>query len=430
MSGLRLRHLVDIGPRPSKRLAPFDEVSFAPMEAIKDGIGGLRETSSRPYAELASGSYNYFEDGDILVAKVTPCFENGKKALAFGLTNGVGFATSEVHVLRPKQGRIDPRFLLYLASSANFVAEGAASMTGAGGLRRVAEAAILNHRPKVTDLQAQREIVDFLDDGISRIDDLIQRKSAFVALSNRQWSAFLDSKILGGAETVKAAPPGWRATRLKYLTNPMRPIMYGIVLPGPNQPDGPMIVKGGDVKPDRLHPDTLCRTTTEIEAGYKRSRLKADDLVISIRGGIGDVEIVPKEIEGANLTQDAARIAPGRDVHGPWLRYALLAPTVFYPLEAKSMGAAVRGINIFDLKRVVVPTPPRNTQEAISADLQKQEHLLDTLKVKVRNHASRLRDYRIALITAAVTGQIDVATYSKRGTTDRVLDRIEAEMEG
>ena len=83
--------------------------------------------------------------------------------------------------------------------------------------------------------------------------------------------------------------------------------MYGIVLPGPNVDEGVMIVKGGDVKPKRLAPEILCKTTAEIEKGYARSRLRAGDLVIAIRGGIGDIEIVPPEIEGANLTQDAAK---------------------------------------------------------------------------------------------------------------------------
>jgi type I restriction enzyme S subunit len=204
--------------------------------------------------------------------------------------------------------------------------------------------------------------------------------------------------------------------------------MYGIVLPGPNVDEGVMIVKGGDVKPKRLTPETLCKTTTEIERGYARSRLRAGDLVIAIRGGIGDIEIVPPEIEGANLTQDAARIAPRRDVFNVWLRYALQAPSVFAPLEAKTLGAAVRGINIFDLKRVRVPAPPLDEQHVIAGRLLIKEAQIGALRESIRTHAENLREFRSALITAAVTGQIDVATWGKSGTTDRRLDDIEAEM--
>jgi len=425
---LRLRHLIKLGPRPKMVLPDDLEVSFAPMDSIKDGLGGLSALETKPAAEVASGSYNYFEDGDVLLAKVTPCFENGKKALASELENGIGFATSEVHVIRPKPGRIVPSFLLYLLSSEKFRAEGMASMTGAGGLRRVGELSILNHRLAVTDLPTQQTIADFLDRETARIDLLIEKKQRFREMANERWRAALNHVVFPHSPDWGRLPDGWRKVQLKYLTDPKRPIMYGIVLPGPNMEEGPMIVKGGDVKPGRLHPDRLCRTTHEIEASYVRSRLRCGDLVISIRGGIGDIEIVPPEIDGANLTQDAARIAPRQAVDREWLRYALLSSAVFHPLESRSLGAAVRGINIFDLKRVFIPEPPTTQQTEIARKLASMENRLTELRELVKTHADRLREFRAALITAAVTGQIDPETWSRRGTTDRRLDQIEAEM--
>lgn len=86
-----------------------------------------------------------------------------------------------------------------------------------------------------------------------------------------------------------------------------------------NVDDGVPIVKGGDVSPERLRLDFLNRTTREIEAGYVRSRLRGGDLVYAILGSIGEVAMVPEEIEGANLTQDAARVAYTGDVHERWL---------------------------------------------------------------------------------------------------------------
>ena len=135
---MRLRHLVTIGPRPpiGTELHPDADVTFVPMEAIADGLGGLDISQTRPFSEVVSGSYNYFAEGDLLLAKVTPCFENGKKALAQSLSNGIGYATSEVHVIRPGVDRIHPKYLFYLLCSEDFRAGGIASMTGAGGLRR------------------------------------------------------------------------------------------------------------------------------------------------------------------------------------------------------------------------------------------------------------------------------------------------------
>jgi type I restriction enzyme S subunit len=267
---------------------------------------------------------------------------------------------------------------------------------------------------------------------------LIDKKQRFLALTEEHWRSTLDHLICGrGSDSlstpvthaaISSIPSSWKLPPLKYLTDINRPIMYGIVLPGPNVEHGVMIVKGGDVKPERLHPDRLCKTTFEIERGYERSRLKCGDLLITIRGGIGDVEIVPPEIGGANLTQDVARIAPRFGVHSVWLRYALLAPSVFSPLEAKALGAAVRGINIFDLKCVRVPTPPIGKQIEIARRLETDALQFADLKQKIARHSVIIREFRSALITAAVTGQIDVTTWGKQGQTDRRLDQIQEAM--
>ena len=279
---------------------------------------------------MVSGSYNYFAEGDLLLAKVTPCFENGKKALAQSLSNGIGYATSEVHVIRPGVDRIHPKYLFYLLCSEDFRAGGIASMTGAGGLRRVSDAAVLNYQPSVTNLPTQKAIADFLDRETARIDQMIEKNRRFSSLANERWVSELNDSVFPTFPNWSHLPAEWEKVRLKYLTDPMRPIMYGIVLPGLNVEFGKLIVKGGDVKPGRLDPELLCKTTIEIESTYVRSRVKAGDLIISIRGGIGDLEVVPKTIEGANLTQDAARIAPRSGIDVEWLRYALSAPVVFH----------------------------------------------------------------------------------------------------
>jgi type I restriction enzyme S subunit len=184
--------------------------------------------------------------------------------------------------------------------------------------------------------------------------------------------------------------------------------MYGIVLPGPNVEDGVPIVKGGDVSVERLRLDWLNRTTFEIESGYVRSRLRGGDLVYAIRGSIGEVAIVPTELEGANLTQDAARVAYTPATHGPWLLHALKSAGVFAQLEAGALGATIRGVNIRDLKRASIPIPPRVEQEAIARFLDRETGRIDALVAKVRDAIDRLKELRTALISAAVTGKIDV----------------------
>ena len=213
---MRLRHLVTIGPRPpiGTELHPDADVTFVPMEAIADGLGGLDISQTRPFSEVVSGSYNYFAEGDLLLAKVTPCFENGKKALAQSLSNGIGYATSEVHVIRPGVDRIHPKYLFYLLCSEDFRAGGIASMTGAGGLRRVSDAAVLNYQPSVTNLPTQKAIADFLDRETARIDQLIEKKQRMVEVLGEKRQAVISRCSHQGARRQGVQFSAWSRMRM------------------------------------------------------------------------------------------------------------------------------------------------------------------------------------------------------------------------
>ena len=118
--------------------------------------------------------------------------------------------------------------------------------------------------------------------------------------------------------------------------------------------------------------------------------------------------MVPDELDGANLTQDAARIAYVPGVHGQWLLHALRAAAIFAQLEAGALGATIKGINIRDLKRALIPVPPRAEQEVIARYLELKVARMDALVDRIREGLDRLREFRTALISAAVTGKIDV----------------------
>ena len=132
----RSRFCADVNPQSFRSLHPDSEASFVPMEAVGE-YGGLNLDQTRYVFEVNSG-YTEFKDGDVVVAKITPCFENGKGALATGLLNGIGFGTTELHVLRPFEN-LDVRFLFYFSISQVFRNMGAGEMYGAGdrnGCRR------------------------------------------------------------------------------------------------------------------------------------------------------------------------------------------------------------------------------------------------------------------------------------------------------
>lgn len=268
-------------------------------------------------------------------------------------------------------------------------------------------------------LDEQDSITAFLGEELGQLDPLIAKKERQIELLQEKRAAVISQAVTrgldpsvpmkpSGVEWLGEIPEHWEVRRLMHLTPDARPIMYGIVLPGPSVADGVPIIKGGNVAPGGLSLHRLSRTTREIDMAHARSRVAGGDLVFAIRGSIGAVERVPGELGGANLTQDAARVSPRSDVCAQWLLCALRAQQTFAQLDAGAAGATIRGINIRDLKRVRLPVPPPDEQREISAYLDVEIGSIERLVSKIRQHIATLREYRSALITAAVTGQIDV----------------------
>ena len=187
-------------------------------------------------------------------------------------------------------------------------------------LPSMTQAALGAHLMAFPGKEEQQAIATFLDRETAKIDALIAEQEKLLALLAEKRQATISHAVTKGLNPdapmkdsgipwLGEVPVHWEVKPLMWLTDAARPIMYGIVLPGPDVGEGIPILKGGNVKPSRMRLDEMARTTPDIEAPYARARLKAGDLVYSIRGSIGDCEAVPDELEGSNITQDVARVA-------------------------------------------------------------------------------------------------------------------------
>lgn len=373
-----------------------------------------------------------FESGDVLYGKLRPYLA---KVLAADFS---GEAVGDFHVLRPAD-TLHCRFLSYALRTNEAVSALNGSTNGAK-MPRVGWDFMGSMAFPIPPRHEQLAIIAFLDRETGKIDALVEEQKRLIELLKEKRQAVIshavtkglnpDAPMKGsGIEWLGEVPAHWTVCPLKLLTPPERSIMYGIVLPGPDVDDGIPIIKGGDVKPKRLRPELLCRTTPEIEAPYARARLRANDIVYSIRGSIGEAELVPAELDGANITQDVARISPIADVNNLWLLHAMRSMPVFVQLEQRSLGAAVRGINIFDLKRAQIPLPPRAEQDDIATFLGNEVARINRLLHGAAGAISILLERRSALISAAVTGKIDVralATADAQVSTAPIREAAEA----
>ena len=221
----RLRFVLEtsISKGEVRNLDPAIEVSFVPMEAIRE-FGGIDLDSTKPLSEVVEG-YTYFRNGDVIVAKITPCFENGKGALASSLSSDIGFGTTELHVLR-SSSHLHARFLLYLTFSDHFRRIGTASMYGAGGQKRISDDFIRDFRHPLPDFPEQRTIATFLDRETAKIDGLVASKERLIELLQEKRTALitravtrgLDSSVPmkdSGVEWLGEIPAHWEVNRLR-----------------------------------------------------------------------------------------------------------------------------------------------------------------------------------------------------------------------
>ena len=150
---------------PSKsteaRLEDELEVSFCPMPYVSES-GDIKTGETKLYKDVKSG-FTYFAEEDVLFAKITPCMENGKGAIARNLKNGIGFGSTEFHILRPNRSIITPEWLYVLTTFKQFRKDAEANMTGSAGQKRVPSIFLRNYKISIPPLEMQKQYVGILE---------------------------------------------------------------------------------------------------------------------------------------------------------------------------------------------------------------------------------------------------------------------------
>lgn len=163
-----------------KDLPEDTEVSFVPMADINTFDASFTPKENRKLSEVLSG-FTYFKDNDILLAKITPCFENGKAGIARNLTNGIGFGSTEYIVIRANTSLVYPEWIFYHINTPEFIEGGRAFMTGTAGQQRVDINYVKQYRIPVPPLEEQKKILDQISYEQSLIEPSKQLIKVFTA---------------------------------------------------------------------------------------------------------------------------------------------------------------------------------------------------------------------------------------------------------
>ncbi|MCA2993071.1 restriction endonuclease subunit S [Gemmatimonas sp.] len=410
---LRLRFAASLNPskQETSHLPPETLVTFLPMEAVGED-GSIDLSRERPLSEVLEG-YTYLRDGDIAFAKITPCFENGKGALMRSLRDGIGFGTTELTVMRPREDRTVAEFLNYWIASRTFRQIGEAHMYGAGGQKRVPESMVRDFRVPLPSLPEQRAIAAFLDRETAKIDALVAEQRRLMDLLREKRQAVISHAVTkglnpdapmkdSGVEWLGDVPAHWSVQMIKRLS----PVMRGA---SPRPIDDPKYFDDdGEFAWVRIA-DVSASTGRLTEASQYLSdlgsslsvKLAPGALFVSIAGTVGK----PCITDIHACIHDGFVYFPSLQIEPMWLFRIFEAGTCYGGLG--KLGTQLN-LNTDTIGSIVVPVPPANEAREILRVLERRLQMLDALREDVTASLSLLEERRAALVTAAVTGQIDV----------------------
>ena len=395
------------------------EVTFLPMKAIGEQ-GGLDLSAVRDINEVNSGYVPFF-DGDVVVAKITPCFENGKGALVSGTLGGVGFGTTELYVLTPISD-LNGRFLYFITVSAPFRQLGAASMTGAAGQKRVPEEFVRDYRIPIPPLPQQRAIANYLDRETARLDALVAAKERVLGLLAEKRRALITRAVTRGLDPraplrdsgipwLGKIPAHWKVVQLKFASISLQTGPFGSQLHAEDYVTcGTPVVNPSHLAGGRIHADGRVSVDEATADRLAVHHLSLGDVVFARRGEMGRCGVVEPANVGWLCGTGSIRVRLRRDSAVPYYLALLFAETgISEVLAVQSVGSTMDNLNTDILGGCHVPMPSLEEQRTIVYHVDRETIKIDAIRAVTRRTITLLKERRAALISAAVTGQLEVA---------------------
>jgi type I restriction enzyme, S subunit len=268
--------------------------------------------------------------------------------------------------------------------------------------------------PSIPEQHAIATALSDVDALLGRVDRLIAKKRDLKQAAMQQ---LLTGQIrLAGfgptrsqvSDELGMRPDDWAVIRLKDLVDPSRGIRYGIVQPGKYDPNGRFMIRGQDYSEAKgwADPSDVFRVSDAVEQRYRNARVRHGDLIMTIVGYCGHVEVVPAWLDGANLTQTTARIAISPDKASPsFCKYVLQSVVGRVQVASFLKGAAQPGLNCGDVECFRLPLPALPEQIAIASVLSDMDAELAGLEAR-RN---KTRSLKQAMVQELLTGRTRLA---------------------
>jgi restriction modification system DNA specificity subunit len=399
---VELKRLTKFNPQRREELDKETLVGYAPMDKVRSD---MLTPLSIQIKNLTTG-LTYFEEGDVVMAKVTPCFENGNVAIVPKMVHYCGYGSSELFVYRCNEEKLEPRILLYYLLSAGFVNAGVSSMTGTGGLKRVSPTFARNVRIPLAPLAEQRAIVSYLDGKVGQIDTYVAKQTQQIELLKELKQAVIANAVTKGIDTNPNAkrkqsgvnwlgeiPEHWEVSKLRKHFIPR-------IQKVSDKDFAPLSVTKDGILPQL---DTACKT----DNGENRKLVRKGDYVVNSRSdrkGSGGISPFDGSVSLINIV-----IYPidGEQEYYHYLFRCNNFVEEFYR-NGRGIVADLWTTRYQEMKNIEIPIPPLSEQRAIVSYIEAKTASINKLIDAYEQQVERVKEYKQRLISDAVTGKMNV----------------------
>jgi len=461
----KLSDLAEVSPsKQSPSLPPDTPFHFIPMKAVKEEFGGIDIQTMRPLSEVSKG-YTQFMTGDVIMAKITPCMENGKLAIVPDLKSPWAYGSTEFHVIRPKAG-VEGKWIAYFLSQMSCRRDARNKMSGSAGQLRVPTAWLEALNLPIVSTNEQRRIIAKIEELFSDLDAGVAALERVRANLKRYRAAVLHAAVTGrlteawrkqnpqteAADNLldrilklreqrwtdhqvekfnkagKAPPTGWRKkyepppvpsslfrnklppewcyASVDQLTSGSRTSGYGVLQPGDDLPDGIPLVRVCDVAEGRVDEGNLKRIAPSISAQYERTVLQGGEILLTIVGTIGRTAIVPQSLHGANIARAVAVIPTTELVEARFIELCLRESSMRTRLTKAAHEVARKTLNLEDVRAASLPLAPVEEQRQIIEEVDRRFSVVEAVEAEVEHGIIRAARLRQSILKRAFEGKL------------------------
>lgn len=387
------------------------EVTFVTMADISEDVPLFKNSQVRLLSEVRRG-FTHFANGDVLFAKITPCMENGKAAIAQGLKNDLGCGTTELHVLRPIHG-VMSTYLYYFIHQQKFRDEAEQHFTGSVGQQRVPIDFIANTPFPLPPLNEQQRIVAKLDALLPKVKHVQARLAKIPGILKKFRQSVLAAACAGRlTEDWREGKglPEWKEKKLGEITD----IQGGIQKTPSRKPVRYFFpyLRVANVYRNRLSLDKIEYFELFNEDELKKFCLQYGDILVVEGNGskeeIGRVAIWHNEIENCVHQNHIIRCRPKKDLCSPEYIMAFLNSQVGIGvmMDLAVTTAGLYSLSTGKLKQISIPLPPLEEQYEIVRRVERLFALADSLEAKYDKARERVAKIEQALLAKALRGEL------------------------